>query len=217
MMKKLVFSGKDKAKDDKDIKTLVDAYEERLQSKDKELADEFKFTDVKIKKRVRPNCCGMWRQLCKRNVQSIKRNPFVFRARAGQIIFMGLISIGVFWQSNGTSRKEMQNLVGAMFFGTMAMFMPAYMMTNLTFQTERPVFLREQANQMYDVMPYYLAKILSELPSFIVPPVLFSVITFFGIGYTQGVDLFFKYYLNNVMGQIAGVSCGYLISASVKN
>ena len=30
MMKKLVFSGKDKAKDDKDIKTLVDAYEERL-------------------------------------------------------------------------------------------------------------------------------------------------------------------------------------------
>ena len=53
---------------------------------------------------------------------------------------------------------------------------------------------------MYDVMPYYLAKILSELPSFIVPPVLFSVITFFGIGYTQGVDLFFKYYLNNVMG-----------------
>ena len=61
MMKKLVFSGKDKARDDKDIKTLVDAYEERLQSKDKELADEFKFTDVKIKKRVRPNCCGMWR------------------------------------------------------------------------------------------------------------------------------------------------------------
>ena len=70
----------------------------------------------------------------------------MFRARAGQIIFMGLISIAVFWQSNGTSRKDIQNLVGAMFFGTMAMFMPAYMMTNLTFQTERPVFLREQAN-----------------------------------------------------------------------
>ena len=37
----------------------------------------------------------------------------------------------------------MQNILGAMFFMCMALFMPAYMMTNLTFQSERPVFLRE--------------------------------------------------------------------------
>jgi len=70
----------------------------------------------------------------------------------------------------------------------MAMFMPSYMMTNMTFQTERPVFLREQANKMYDVLPYYVAKIMSELPSFIVPPMIFSLITFFGIGFTQSVE-----------------------------
>ena len=34
----------------------------------------------------------------------------------------------------------------------------------LTFQLERPIFLREQANQLYSVTPYYLAKILIDMP-----------------------------------------------------
>ena len=70
---------------------------------------------------------------------------------------------------------------------------------------------------MYDVLPYYLAKIIAELPSFVVPPLIFSIITFFGIGFTRGVDLFFKFYLNNLMGSFAGISCGYLVSSGVKN
>mmetsp|Transcript_42615 Transcript_42615/g.56252 ORF Transcript_42615/g.56252 Transcript_42615/m.56252 type:complete len:110 (-) Transcript_42615:406-735(-) len=104
-----------------------------------------------------------------------------------------------------------------MFFMAMATFMPAYMMTGLTFQTERPVFLREQANKMYGVLPYYLAKILSDLPSFIVPPTLFTIITFFGIGFTRSTEQFFIFLLNASMSVMAGVSFGYLISSTVKN
>lgn len=70
----------------------------------------------------------------------------------------------------------------------MATFMPPYMMTGLTFQTERPVFLREQANKMYGVVPYFFAKILAELPAFIVPPALFILITFFSVGFNETVE-----------------------------
>ena len=45
-------------------------------------------------------------------------------------------------------------------------------------------------------MPYYLAKILSELPSFILPPLLFTLIIFFGVGFTRLVEQFFMFYLN---------------------
>ena len=78
-----------------------------------------------------------------------------------------------------------------MFFMTVATFMPGYMMTGITFQGERPVFLREQANKMYNVLPYYCAKILSDVPSFVVVPIVFTAITYFSIGLTKDTVQFF--------------------------
>ena len=72
--------------------------------------------------------------------------------------------------------------MGAMFFMSVATFMPPFMMTNLTFQVERPVFLREQANKMYNVLPYYLSKVLSEIPGFIIVPMIYTLITFWSVG-----------------------------------
>ena len=79
------------------------------------------------------------------------------------------------------------------------------------------MFLREQANKMYGVLPYYLAKIMSELPSFIVPPTLFTLITFFGIGFTRTADNFLIFWAMIISTVIAGVSFGYFISSTVKN
>ena len=70
-----------------------------------------------------------------------------------------------------------------MFFTCVVTFMSPYMMTTMTFQGERPVFLREQANQMYDVVPYFLAKTIADLPAFIIVPFVFNAITYFAIGY----------------------------------
>ena len=103
----------------------------------------------------------------------------------GQSVVLGLVAAMVFWQTSGPTLKDMQNLGGAMFFMCVATFMPSYMMTGLTFQIERPVFLREQANQMYGVVPYYLAKIVSDIPSFLIIPVVFTSITYFSIGLTK--------------------------------
>ena len=56
--------------------------------------------------------------------------------------------------------------------------------TLLTFQSERPVFLREQANNMYSVGTYYLAKTLVETPVLLLTPIVFAVVVYFGIGLT---------------------------------
>ena len=78
-----------------------------------------------------------------------------------------------------------------MFFSCIVTFMAPFMMTVVTFQTERPVFLREQANKMYDVVPYYFAKTIAEIPVFTIIPLIFTAITYFLVGYNDNTTQFF--------------------------
>lgn len=54
----------------------------------------------------------------------------------------------------------------------------------LIFPDERPVFLREVNNNMYDVGPYFWAKVFSELPHGILTPCVFGCIVYYAIGYS---------------------------------
>jgi hypothetical protein len=57
------------------------------------------------------------------------------------------------------------------------------------------VFLREQANNMYAVTSYYLAKTMMELPVLLITPMVFSVIVYFKIGLIITASQFFYFYL----------------------
>jgi ABC-type multidrug transport system permease subunit len=67
--------------------------------------------------------------------------------------------------------------------------------TIITFQPERPVFLREQANNMYSVGTYYLAKTIVETPVLLISPMVFCVIVYFGVGLTVTGFQFGYFYL----------------------
>ena len=47
------------------------------------------------------------------------------------------------------------------------------------------LILREQANKMYDVLPYYFAKTIAEIPVFTIIPVIFTLVTYFMVGYND--------------------------------
>lgn len=70
---------------------------------------------------------------------------------------------------------------------------------------------------MYGVFPYFVAKILAELPSFIVPPALFTLITFFGVGFTRDEENYFTFWAAITMSVLAGISFGYMVSSSISN
>jgi ABC-type multidrug transport system permease subunit len=50
------------------------------------------------------------------------------------------------------------------------------------FPDERPVFLREINNGMYDASSYFLAKVTSELPANFILPTIFCIITYWSVG-----------------------------------
>jgi hypothetical protein len=59
-------------------------------------------------------------------------------------------------------------LAGFIFHSAINTVMTHLMGNLLAFQDERPVFLREQANKMYHVFPYYAAKMILEIPVLII-------------------------------------------------
>mmetsp|Transcript_108596 Transcript_108596/g.150161 ORF Transcript_108596/g.150161 Transcript_108596/m.150161 type:complete len:172 (-) Transcript_108596:271-786(-) len=77
----------------------------------------------------------------------------------------------------------------------------------LIFPEERPVFLREVNNNMYNVTPYFWAKIFSELPYCICLPVIFGSITYFSIGLNSTAEQFFLFLVSLIL--IFNASTGY--------
>lgn len=148
----------------------------------------------------------MWR-----NRAGLKRNPAHFRVKVGQTIFMGLICLALFHDQYEYSQAR--SLLSGLFFICINQTMQNMMGTILTFQGERPVFLREQANRMYTVTAYYLAKIMIETPVLSFVPIIFSVIVYFKIGLTITASQFFYFYLILLLISHSAASFGYFISS----
>ena len=80
--------------------------------------------------------------------------------------------------------QGVQNRNGALFFIILNISLSSIQNIILIFPDERPVFLREVNNNMYDVSSYFLGKVVSELPSAIISPCLFGAIVYYAIGFS---------------------------------
>jgi ABC-type multidrug transport system permease subunit len=107
----------------------------------------------------------------------------------------------------------MRSLISGLFHVIVDHVMRNMMGTIIIFQVERPVFLREQANKMYSVTAYYLAKVLADLPLQLITPIVFTVIVYFGIGMTIEASKFFYFYLILMLLTQCAASFGYFMSS----
>jgi hypothetical protein len=92
-----------------------------------------------------------------------------------QMAFISFLSISLFWKMPRNTLGELFNYMGFVFFTCMLQLGTAALGNVLMFIDERPLFLREQANKLYDVLPYCLAKDLVELPIMVVISLIFSL------------------------------------------
>ncbi len=137
-----------------------------------------------------------------RNKLGINRDPGQLRVKIGSNIFMMLIAVTVFSEVGFHNGKDLDYVVdpnlppqqrafkllgqsmqifGALFFLSVNQFMGSMFGTINTFSQERPVFLREQANKMYGVSAYFMAKTMAELPVFFFSPLIGTIIIYFGM------------------------------------
>mmetsp|Transcript_19658 Transcript_19658/g.18733 ORF Transcript_19658/g.18733 Transcript_19658/m.18733 type:complete len:216 (+) Transcript_19658:629-1276(+) len=96
------------------------------------------------------------------------------------VIVTALFTVILYYNIDDTL-QGVQNRNGALFFITLNIALLAIQSIILIFPDERPVFLREVNNNMYDVGPYFVAKVTSELPAAFFCPILYGVIVYFAI------------------------------------
>ena len=81
----------------------------------------------------------------------------------------------------------------------------------MEFQKERGVFIRENSSNLYSVGVYYMSKLVLEMPLLLAMPLFENILTFHGIGYSEGA--FWHFYLVYALTVQVGTGMGYLISA----
>lgn len=105
-------------------------------------------------------------------------------AKIGQSIFVGLLILSIYWDIGGKyDLTGVTNMAGCNFFLLVGLLMNWMFGSILTFQLEREVFLREQANKMYSPLAYFIAKNMAETPAVIVAPMATLLIVYWGVGY----------------------------------
>ena len=107
--------------------------------------------------------------------------------------------------------------MGALFFFAINQTMLNFMGTVTVFSDERPVFLREQANKVYSVFPYYITKVMVDMPPMIIVPMILSLITYWGVGFENTAEQFFKFYLISFLLGFTSTSYAYVLSAAIPN
>ncbi|CAF3929771.1 unnamed protein product [Rotaria sordida] len=80
---------------------------------------------------------------------------------------------------------------------------------------EQAIFIHENVSGYYRVSSFYLAKLIINLPLIhIIPSIIYRIITFFLTDLRQSIEIFFLFFITNLMAKIFGSSMCYFIAAS---
>lgn len=153
--------------------------------------------------------CKGFTALSKRALLNLWRNPMVLKLRLVTVLIFSFIACSIFWNM-GYDQKGLQNRAGFLFFFTINNFMTIIFGTVLSFPLERGVFLREHANKLYGVFPYFLSKNLIESPIGLLVTFLYGAIVYFLVNLRPGADHYFIFLLNFVCLAYLGQSLGFV-------
>ena len=151
--------------------------------------------------------------LAKRNFLNLLRLPQTSYVKLLTTCMTALFAVLLFFDTP-KDQQGIQNVQGSLFFITMNISFNAIQNVILIFPDERPVFLREVNNNMYDTTPYFWAKVISEMPFSIMVPAIFGCIVYYAIGYNPAFDNFMLFELILILMYNASSGYSLIISAS---
>ncbi|EAR86655.2 ABC transporter family protein (macronuclear) [Tetrahymena thermophila SB210] len=149
-----------------------------------------------------------------RTIQIQIRSPILFKAKLGQVtilaVFLGLI---YYQLPNGENDPynivDARNKNGFLFFLATGAFMESMNAATLSFPTERQVFLREENSKLYKIFPYFFGKLLVDLVSDFIIPIIFCCIVYWMVGLRNNLEAFLFFNLIMIILQFTGIAAGY--------
>ncbi|XP_055690663.1 protein white isoform X2 [Lutzomyia longipalpis] len=143
---------------------------------------------------------------------SMIKDPILMNVRLFQTVTVSFL-IGLIFFQQKLDETGVMNINGAIFlFLTNMTFQNVFAVINV-FTGELPVFLRETRSHLYRPDTFFLGKTLSELPLFIVIPIIFTAVAYPMVGLIGGFYHFFIASCIMALMANAATSYGYLISS----
>mmetsp|Transcript_12942 Transcript_12942/g.36665 ORF Transcript_12942/g.36665 Transcript_12942/m.36665 type:complete len:696 (-) Transcript_12942:27-2114(-) len=137
--------------------------------------------------------------LLQRSVKNITRNPATSVVSIFMAAFMSFFVGSIYHGTLGTSTQaDVQNREGALFFCMTNMAFSQFQQLVL-FTNERPLFLKEKASGMYRVSAYYMAKTFVDIPTLLIAPTVFCVISYFFVGFQLSFEKFLIFWLTIIV------------------
>jgi len=88
-----------------------------------------------------------------------------------------------------------------------------FLPTVIVFQSEKPVFVRERAGNMYDIWVYATTKMIAEIPIMLFVPLMLLIFVYPAIGFQDSFKEFMSFYLILALMVQAATAMGYFLSS----
>nr|XP_015203009.1 PREDICTED: ATP-binding cassette sub-family G member 2-like [Lepisosteus oculatus]XP_015203010.1 PREDICTED: ATP-binding cassette sub-family G member 2-like [Lepisosteus oculatus] len=149
-----------------------------------------------------------------RAVKNLIRNPQASVAQVLVVIVLGLI-VGAIFFGVKLDASGIQNRVGSLFFLTTNQCFSSVSAIEL-FITDKKLFIHQYTSGYYRLSVYFISLLLGDLiPMRTLPAVIFSLITYWMIGYKREPGNFFFFMFTLIMVSYTATSMGLAISAGM--
>ncbi|KAL4182814.1 hypothetical protein AMTRI_Chr11g95030 [Amborella trichopoda] len=201
---------------------LVEAYETRVADCEKKKVlkpaqtdDDWNNSHAVL--RSREWRASWWQQFTILFCRSLKqrRHDHLSWMRVTQVLSTAIILGLLWWHSDNSSTKEVQDQAGLLFFIAVFWgFFPVFTAI-FTFPQERAMLAKERAVDMYKLSAYFMARITSDLPLDMILPVIFLLIVYFMVGLKASTSAFFLSMITLFLSIVAAQGLGLVIGASL--
>ncbi len=214
-MQVLAISYPKQKQDLKKIKALKKNYDQLLLELNAQEPKRLHLPDPQIETRLQSQTATQVQQFKQVFIRAYKEKirdfaPMNFKLL--QTFLLAFLSVSIFWKMPRNNYAELTGFIGYVFYCVMIQMFVGILGTILVFIDERPLFLREQANRMYGIIPYYIAKDLIDLPLNMFIPLFFSFF-YFGMGTNVTMQQFGNFYAIQLMVSLATTGYGQVVGS----
>ena len=158
--------------------------------------------------------------LLKRQFKNIIRDKTILKVKFGQSIGMGLIVGLTFLNIPGRGNNpqvQIQDRNGSLFISCLSQILLPVLGTLAIFSIERPVIMREINSGYYNILPYYLSKMIIEIPMQLIITLITMTIIYWLCLFQKKFTKYITFIGIVELGSLCGLSIGISIATAAKN
>jgi ATP-binding cassette subfamily G (WHITE) protein 2 len=155
---------------------------------------------------------NQYQVLVRRNWQQyFRRKDNIFMNFMATSVLALFVSLGV-WRDIGTTNASISTRAPSLFFTCVTQGVLGSLQAINSFPSERAIMLRERQSGAYHVSSYFMAKTTVDLITQLWPPILFTCIVYYTIGYQPLARKFFMYMFFMILDSLAATGLAQAIT-----